>query len=388
MCLLFVLKIFASSPFSFTPIDYDRLDAFFCVECGYCPCGNFSFDILSGVATNAIAITNDKEYQMAMKMYGAAASITAEIKTTLSEKIRTILERKKSKDRVDMENFFPTEMLDAFHGLPPSMPHETSEDLLTRFDKPGSVVKTIARPEIFTSSDGAISLHQASARSQADDDILGLLSRDRGFDQLPSRQADGGSSRPKANPGDSQSSVEAARRKKEIEDCQKLHVLMRESSREAFELAQRIDAWKNIEVGSLVNITSMDFIRDQPFVVPCQCSICGPSVALHFLLFWWNLFLVSPSSVDVHNAFLDALLEEIPGQDSGLGDTMKAVVVSIVTKSEKGAGKVLQILSRRLMSSNGDRMCGEVLGKVLEQKDDFSMKPNFTLLAMETLSTL
>ena len=37
-------------------INYDRLDAFLCVECGYCASGSFSFELTAGVATNAVAI--------------------------------------------------------------------------------------------------------------------------------------------------------------------------------------------------------------------------------------------------------------------------------------------------------------------------------------------
>ena len=40
-------------------INYDRLDAFLCVECGYCTAGGFCYEITAGIALNAIAILNE-----------------------------------------------------------------------------------------------------------------------------------------------------------------------------------------------------------------------------------------------------------------------------------------------------------------------------------------
>lgn len=40
-------------------INYDRLDAFLCVECGYCTAGAFSYELTAGIALNAIAILDE-----------------------------------------------------------------------------------------------------------------------------------------------------------------------------------------------------------------------------------------------------------------------------------------------------------------------------------------
>ncbi len=39
-------------------INYDRLDAFLCVECGYCTSGAFVFELTAGIALNAIGEFN------------------------------------------------------------------------------------------------------------------------------------------------------------------------------------------------------------------------------------------------------------------------------------------------------------------------------------------
>jgi hypothetical protein len=40
-------------------INYDNLDAFLCVECGYCTAGSFSYELTAGIALNAIAILDE-----------------------------------------------------------------------------------------------------------------------------------------------------------------------------------------------------------------------------------------------------------------------------------------------------------------------------------------
>jgi hypothetical protein len=40
-------------------INYDSLDAFLCVECGYCTAGSFSYELTAGIALNAIAILDE-----------------------------------------------------------------------------------------------------------------------------------------------------------------------------------------------------------------------------------------------------------------------------------------------------------------------------------------
>jgi len=49
-------------------INYDRLDAFFCVECGYSASGTFTYEINGGIATRAVAIVDDDGMENAIKM--------------------------------------------------------------------------------------------------------------------------------------------------------------------------------------------------------------------------------------------------------------------------------------------------------------------------------
>lgn len=421
-------------------INYDRLDAFFCVECGYCPMGTFSIDVLSGVATNAIAISNDKDYDRAIKMHGTATSILEEIKVVLGEKLREIVGRTKALEQREMEGFFPPEMQEAFRGLPPGTKEASS--IFTRYDKPGSVVKAVARPDSHgsrsSSSNARASSRTASAEdptqaflrlarqlraeyastgdgsrsadaiirqlgrglsgSTNDDEggILGLLESGSILDSpAASRRAAAADTSSQnatstltaadtsASTGMAQELIQS--RKKEGDDCQKLLVLMREASRECYELERRIDAWNGLESGRLVESTSLEAIGDGFSFAPCECSVCSPTVALQLLMLWWNLFLVSPATVEIDDAMLDALLEDIPGQSSGLGDCKKRVAVSIATNSERGAQLALEKLKRRLGSYHQDKTCAEVLGQILEA-DNFSMKDEYSQFAVDILS--
>ena len=68
-------------------INYDRLDAFLCVECGYCASGSFSFELTAGVATNAVAISNDTDRERAVRIIGATTSIHEDLRHALKGKI-------------------------------------------------------------------------------------------------------------------------------------------------------------------------------------------------------------------------------------------------------------------------------------------------------------
>ncbi len=53
------IESFDSKLDAFSTFYQDRLDAFLCVECGYCASGGFSFEITAGLASKAIAIIDE-----------------------------------------------------------------------------------------------------------------------------------------------------------------------------------------------------------------------------------------------------------------------------------------------------------------------------------------
>ena len=165
-------------------INYDRLDAFLCVECGFCAAGSFSFELTAGVASNAVAITNDEEFLRLSKMLSAAETIKEEIRSKLRETIRQV-HSTRSDDRKDTpdDSIFNPALKRALLGLPPAPPpmrtvpsqkkgssKSTPVPFLDRVDKPGSVVKFVVRPE---SNHGA-SRYMASASTDRSRSLIRL----------------------------------------------------------------------------------------------------------------------------------------------------------------------------------------------------------------------
>jgi hypothetical protein len=130
-------------------INYDRLDAFLCVECGYCASGSFSFELQAGAASNAIAITNDEDYERSVQMMSVASRLHDDLTSILKDKLTSLSAKKKGPD----EEGGPSKnaaLRRAFAGNPPLQPGEKEEDIvlsLEKLGKQGSIVKAVARPE-------------------------------------------------------------------------------------------------------------------------------------------------------------------------------------------------------------------------------------------------
>jgi hypothetical protein len=409
-------------------INYDRLDAFLCVECGYCASGNFSFELTAGVASNAVAISNDEDFERTEKILAAATAMHDELKNGLREKIRGARSPKKTKNKDEIDSDFTPALKRAFLGLPPVGSKKESQagaSLLDRVEKQGSVVKYVARPQSsHLSSRSSVAVDRtrsllrlarqirsesasSSDRRRSSDVIIRHLGRGLAIDSLDDENdliglLEGGGV---LDSGDSLSrvvaSVQARRRaetgttgalgealkkvespKQILEDCERLHLLMREAERESFELNRRIQAWKRLETDTLANVGT---VNPTNFTFsPSHCSVCGGAVALQLLVLWMRLFQARPSEVHVDQEFLCLLLEDFSTISKGLFDFKRQVVQEIATKSEEGAKLVLAELRKRLTATN-DATCAEILGKIMEV-EGFSMSEEYSKLAMEVLA--
>jgi hypothetical protein len=419
-------------------INYDRLDAFLCVECGYCASGSFSFELNCGVGSNAVAITNDSDFESATKVLTTTKAIHGELRDTLREKLRGASTRKKSgakKDEPSTSRFSPA-LQRAFLGLRPeqgpSGGQDDGESRLARVDQQGSVVKFVARPDSTQSSsrsstaaDRTRSLlrlarqirsesNSASDRRRGPSDvIIRHLGRGLAIDNLEDENdllglLEGGSvldsseplsrviasvqSRRRAESGRSSGQgrrgTETSPRKNEsgkefFEECQRLHMLMREAERECSELGRRIEVWNRLDSGCIVETENCVPTPAMKYM-PSHCSSCGAAVALQLLLLWSRLFLSDPNSVTIDPEFLFVLLEEIPTVSRALMDCKRQVVQEIATKSRCGAKLVLVELRKRLGATN-DMASADVLGKILEV-EGFEMSEDYAKLAMDVLA--
>ena len=404
-------------------INYDRLDAFLCVECGYTSCGSFSLELNAAVVTNAIAITNDNDFEKSNEMFDAASSIREDLKQELSEKLRYL--NKKNPKNSEPNLFDDLGIERSFLGLPSDTENASRKGsqesrLLRRFDKPGSVVKQVAHPDRNSGRNGTSDsapdrsdrtrsllrlarqirseASSSSDRRRSTDVIIRHLGR-TSLQNLEEEtellemleSANSGTSQEQDNSKESEDESPEDKeksQKKEIDDCRKLFFLLREAWRETYELGRRMDAWSNLNSGALVTTTPLDRIIDNSFQFsPSHCSACAGSIALNLLLLWLKLFLVAPAQVSVNGEFFAILFQgdAHQNQTKGLQDIKSQVIIAIATSSQQGAAMVLSELEKRLRASR-DMYCAGILGKILEI-EGFIMINEYAKLAMDILSS-
>jgi E3 ubiquitin-protein ligase UBR4 len=403
-------------------INYDRLDAFLCVECGYTCCGSFSFELNSAIVSNAIAITDDSVFDKSVEMYGTVCTIQERLKEKLGEKLRS-LKRKKENSEVETGSFYDPVVERAFLGLLPAEENEDRKEsqelrMLDRLDKQGSVVKYVAHPDSFggnARSDSATDRSErarsllrlarqirsesssSSDRRRSTDIIIRHLGR-VSLQNLESENElleilESGNSGTNEGEDDDKDSGDKDQKEKEksqkieVEECQKMLVLLREAWRESDEIRRRIDAWKCLNSGALVKSTPLERTTEKfSSFSPSHCSLCGGSVALHFLVLWLKLYLVAPAQVCVDEGFFGILFQDdVRSHSKGLQDIKKQAIISIATNSRHGAEMVLRELEKRLKASH-DMYCAGILGNIMEI-EGFNMINEYEELAIDILSS-
>jgi hypothetical protein len=134
-------------------INYDRLDAFLCVECGYCASASFRYDLMAAVATNAVATTNDHDDKKATCQLKLASHLYEELRMALQVKLRDVVapDAKSGPQESSEESMkdFPT-LRQAFQDILPDKEAKddgssrTIKPLLSELGAPGAIVKLIA----------------------------------------------------------------------------------------------------------------------------------------------------------------------------------------------------------------------------------------------------
>ena len=121
-------------------INYEKLDAFLCVECGYCASGGYCFELTAAIASNAIAICNDAEYERASCMHSIACRLFEDLRSALREKLAVVLKKQTSDVTI---------LRRAFQGRLPleSEDGEFRSITVAKLGKAGSVVKAVARTD-------------------------------------------------------------------------------------------------------------------------------------------------------------------------------------------------------------------------------------------------
>lgn len=161
-------------------INYERLDAFLCVECGYCASASFRYDLTAAVATNAVAIMNDKDYMVALNRMRVASQLREELQSTLKWKLRGLTTQHGAKNlgarsAIDsnMEGFLPFRkaFADVESAINTDEKYIDTKTILSKLGSSGAMIKMIANAvnyENMTSSAPTISLFQSTAESRLD----------------------------------------------------------------------------------------------------------------------------------------------------------------------------------------------------------------------------
>ncbi|CAB9508930.1 Auxin transport protein BIG [Seminavis robusta] len=189
--------------------------------------------------------------------------------------------------------------------------------------------------------------------------------------------------------------------KEALEECEKLHALMREAEREAFELHRRVEAWKRLERdevadrGGVISATEGGEVeahapRLTRAFCPSHCSVCSSPVAVQLLVIWLRLFQADPSKVVVTQEYIELLLEENIHLSKGLMDLKRSVLREIAVKAPASTSRlVLDELSRRLRNAR-DVTSAEILGKIISEESggpngEFALAQEYVDLALNVL---
>lgn len=410
-------------------INYDRLDAFLCVECGYCASASFQFELTAGVASNSVAVTNDSEYKAMVKMADLALRLYKDLKAALKLKLATLVRcKKKGGPTGEAEGGRGQTMDSIFRAYEVSREHGANVDDSLDFSKltssqlgiDGSIVKLVARPDAC----GGSSLYRLARRSEqsigrhsdnmmirgfrvedetASELLGGLLDGSGGFSRLAGLDAGDPLSQLLASVQSRRERREADERehaggnescgnkksmqsnaKEAMEVTDRLFNLMREAEREAYRLESRCIAWRRLNSGRLADLGMEQ--QQQNYFDPSHCSSCASTIAVQLLVLWLRFFHLNPDGVSIDQEMISLLLSDVAtGHLRNLQETRKEIVREIAILSKQGRPLVLEALRARLNLTQ-DVNSAEILSKILETiGGDQEAAAPFVALAREAL---
>ena len=407
-------------------INYDRLDAFLCVECGYCASGSFVYEVTGGIASNASAILDERDYLRSNRQLEVSTRLYDDILRCIKDQF--LLSEKGSagtRTSYRADDLLPDGLRWAYASDTSVEVSQAALDLTPEsVGGQGSVVKAVCRTTTATilssphsdsyrsiallsgaTSSGGSSRRRArdtiiqaggSERLAAEDesDLLGLLestdtlSRDSGLDHsdplsrvLASMQNRRQQQENRARRQASSNKARAENKTKSSKDAlavsEKLYVLLRECEREIFHLKRRISAWDGLHRGQEAEVANFG---GQPFT-PSHCSTCAGSLAASLLHLWIKLFQFDPVSVAMKESTIRMLLEDDRGLPLNLIEAKHLVLSEIALKSEKGSALVLDMMTVKLRAGHNVNTA-ELLGQILRKTDGNSaLKAKFVHLA-------
>lgn len=384
-------------------INYDRLDAFLCVECGYCSSGAFTWELNAGTVICAVAIEDEADLERSIHLLQSKQNNTSNIRDRLVY-LKAKLEQdflssqgNKSQDRGRLSKYDGPLKLAMNNKLPPYLLNLTSHPE-TKNDDASELASSIGNTN--RSLLNLILLQQAKRqrnfRFEDDSDMLDEghisdpLSQIVASIQSQSRDGDGVTtlSRKNADSHDIHSKDDIAVDKdqvfKMIEEAKKLHTQMRSLERDCHELESRIIAWKRLNCDE---ISPRGYLTTSNVYHPSKCSHCSPVLIYHLLDLLHAIFKAHiPSSEKVLNAgFIHSLFDDHEMSKQKLAALKRSVLVTIAKNSNIGSLLILDVLKHRLTGGR-DSKSAEILRLLLES-NSLKYHTQYVDLALETLNS-
>lgn len=431
-------------------INYDRLDAFLCVECGYCTAGGFSYEVSAGIALNAIAILDEDGFQRSMAMLRIASKRQADLRHSLKKKVMIAMQQQRKLPGDQIENLdemvlYGPHLKRAFLGVMPksegldeddesskksagsSRTRGSSASLSERASSTSNRARSLlslARSLRAEGGDGSGSrgdfLRQAllSAGSSGpsgfdsleETDLLSALSAtgassstsdplSRIVANIQARARDEGrSSRAAATgagcgggggkPDTGASRKDDKSKLSSSEERIRLYTQMREAERECYELNRRIDAWNRLNKDCLEGVSVQTPFHAKPFTfMPSTCSICSVQMAFQILSLLHAVYSANISQSE-HTVTSDLIKILLTEADilSPKLKDLKRRVIITLASTSEVASKMILAELQSRLAAVQDVPSAEILGKLVQL--DFPSVKEYIELAMATLTIL
>lgn len=416
-------------------INYDRLDAFLCVECGYCSSGSFSYEVVAGEAISAVAILDNKDLKRVVNSLHSRNRKCIELKAAFEKEISKLRDiggngkkRPRAESELDKElsSFSPQlkralkgDFPDAFIGKAKPEKGESRE------------AESSSSPNRASASSRARSLLNLARTLRGDGDsevrssLSDLLAQQarlgsRGRNSFPFDDDDDiiihhnpgegnimhiemhdpisrlvaniqARSRARGDRNESTSTGNKEKNKKDGDskslDAAKKYVMQINGiERDCYEITRRITAWERLNQDALADYGSDDMVQSE--YKPIKCTKCARAVTNNLLEL--VVALVSNTSGSINTILSRRLIQVL--FESGLNETedivemKRSLIVAIVRKSLDGSKMVLDELHRRIEVR--DANCAEILSRLVKGGSEVHSHSSFVDLTISTLNSI
>lgn len=374
-------------------INYDRLDAFLCVECGYCSSGSFSYEITGNVATRAVAIVDDEGLNRAVRMMYMATNKYNECKgmlTRILQNSKSLSGRKRYREDIDS----------AINKLNSPLKRALLGDLPKVNLKSGNSTSNGEKKKQSSSSsdnnNGSTSNAESSSAANRARSLLNLAIQLRsgpGNDERSSfvpeslsrlvanitrsrpeskqnKQSKDGDDIKRDSPGDGSDAEPSGKgemlSKKSLQQCEKLYRQMKELEKDIFEFKRRIVAWKRLNNDALAEYGGEINNGNHTFGIS-RCSRCSPIILQHLLEFIYVLVRerdVELSKSTLSKEFISSLFDEDDfDSTTNIHNLNKSIIIALAKRSSLASEMIFGELQRRLQGSQSV-ICANILGEL------------------------